>query len=76
MGLAFQIADEALDYYAKEKLFGKEIGKDFCEGKATLPLITIFQRASNEDGKEIFLNEIMRKGEKNRRRLQRGISIE
>ena len=31
LGLAFQIADDALDYYAKEKLFGKEIGKDFFE---------------------------------------------
>ncbi len=29
LGLAFQIADDALDFYAKEKLFGKEIGKDF-----------------------------------------------
>ena len=29
LGLAFQIADDALDYYAKEKLFGKQIGKDF-----------------------------------------------
>ena len=44
LGLAFQIADDALDYYAKEKLFGKEIGKDFFEGKVTLPLITIFQK--------------------------------
>ena len=31
LGLAFQIADDALDYYAKEKLFGKEVGKDFFE---------------------------------------------
>ena len=33
LGLAFQIADDALDYYAKEKLFCKEIKKDFFEGK-------------------------------------------
>ena len=31
LGLAFQIADDALDYYAKELVFGKEIGKDFFE---------------------------------------------
>ena len=48
LGLAFQIADDALDYYAKEKLFGKEIGKDFFEGKVTLPLITIFQKGNDE----------------------------
>ena len=29
LGLAFQIADDALDYFSKEKVFGKEIGKDF-----------------------------------------------
>ncbi len=59
LGLAFQIADDALDYYAKEKLFGKEIGKDFFEGKVTLPLITIFQKG-NKDEKS-FLTEIMKK---------------
>ena len=25
LGLAFQIADDALDYYGKDKFFGKEI---------------------------------------------------
>ena len=59
LGLAFQIADDALDYFAKEKLFGKEIGKDFFEGKVTLPLITIFQKGNNEEKK--FLKEIMKK---------------
>ena len=59
LGLAFQIADDALDYYAKEKLFGKEIGKDFFEGKVTLPIITIFQKANSEE--KSFLNEIMKK---------------
>ena len=57
LGLAFQIADDALDYYAKEKLFGKEIGKDFFEGKVTLPLITIFQKGNEEEKK--FLTEVM-----------------
>ena len=59
LGLAFQIADDALDYYAKEKLFGKEVGKDFFEGKVTLPLITIFQKGNKEE--KDFLNEIMKK---------------
>ena len=59
LGLAFQIADDALDYYAKEKLFGKEIGKDFFEGKVTLPIITIFQKGNEEE--KSFLNEIMKK---------------
>ena len=42
LGLAFQIADDALDYYSKELIFGKKIGKDFYEGKVTLPLIIVF----------------------------------
>jgi octaprenyl-diphosphate synthase len=63
LGLAFQIADDALDYFAKEKLFGKEIGKDFFEGKVTLPLITIFQKGNDEE--KSFLTEIMNKEKRN-----------
>ena len=59
LGLAFQIADDALDYYSKETIFGKEIGKDFYEGKTTLPLIIIFQRANSEERN--FLLEILKK---------------
>ena len=62
LGLAFQIADDALDYYAKEKLFGKEIGKDFFEGKVTLPLITVFQKGNEKEKR--FLNEILRKAKR------------
>ncbi|MDC0059898.1 polyprenyl synthetase family protein, partial [Pelagibacteraceae bacterium] len=43
LGLAFQIADDALDYYSKKTIFGKEIGKDFFEGKVTLPIIFLCQ---------------------------------
>jgi octaprenyl-diphosphate synthase len=63
LGLAFQIADDALDYYAKEKIFGKEIGKDFFEGKTTLPLIIIFQKGNDEE--RDFLLEIMKKEKRN-----------
>ena len=63
LGLAFQIADDALDYFAKTKIFGKEIGKDFYEGKVTFPLIIIFQRANNEE--KIFLREIFKKEKRN-----------
>jgi len=63
IGLAFQIADDALDYYSKETIFGKKIGKDFYEGKTTLPLIIIFQRANNEE--RSFLLEILKKEKRN-----------
>ena len=54
-------ADDALDYYAKES-FLQEVGKDFFEGKVTLPLIIIFQKGNEEERN--FLTEIMKK-EKN-----------
>jgi len=63
LGLAFQIADDALDYFSTKTIFGKEIGKDFYEGKTTLPLIIIFQRANNEEIN--FLKEIFKKKSRN-----------
>ena len=64
LGLAFQIADDALDYFSSTNIFGKEIGKDFYEGKTTLPLIIIFQRANNEERN--FLKEIFKKKKRNK----------
>jgi len=63
VGLAFQIADDALDYFSSKTVFGKEIGKDFHEGKATLPLIIIFQKSNNEERN--FLKEIFKKRKRN-----------
>ncbi len=38
LGLAFQIADDVLDYIGSEEEVGKPIGHDIAEGFATLPL--------------------------------------
>ena len=73
LGLAFQIADDALDYYAKEKLFGKKIGKDFFEGKVTLPLISIFQKG-NEKEKNL-LTEIMKKERRTEEDFSKTLSL-
>ena len=43
LGVAFQIADDALDYAATSDAIGKEIGDDFREGKITLPVILAWQ---------------------------------
>ena len=59
IGLAFQIADDALDYYSTNKIFGKEIGKDFYEGKVTLPAIFLHQKANLSE--RIFLEKIFKK---------------
>ena len=58
LGLTFQIADDTLDYNSELKLFGKKIGQDFYEGKITLPIILLFQKADfkeRETLKEKFL---------------------
>ena len=33
IGICFQIIDDTLDYFSEEKIFGKEVGNDFNEGK-------------------------------------------
>jgi geranylgeranyl pyrophosphate synthase len=46
LGLAFQIADDVLDYQASEDEIGKPIGHDIAEGFATLPLMLAMQEAT------------------------------
>ena len=59
LGLAFQIADDALDYYSTKTIFGKEIGKDFFEGKVTLPIIFLCQKANKEE--KLYLEKVFKK---------------
>ena len=53
IGLTFQIADDTLDYNSELKIFGKKIGKDFFEGKITLPIILLCQKINNEEKQKI-----------------------
>ena len=53
LGLTFQIADDTLDYNSDLKFFGKKIGKDFYEGKVTLPIILLFQKANNQEKEKL-----------------------
>jgi len=55
LGLTFQIADDTLDYNSDIKIFGKNIGNDFFEGKVTLPIILLFQKI-NENEKRLLKN--------------------
>ena len=73
IGLAFQIADDALDYYSKEIIFGKKIGKDFYEGKVTLPLIIIFQRADNMERN--FLIDTFKKFERTKADFEKTLEL-
>ncbi len=53
LGLTFQIADDALDYNSEIKLFGKNAGNDFYEGKITLPIIILYQNCNDVEKKQI-----------------------
>ena len=53
LGLTFQMADDTLDYNANLNLFGKKIGKDFFEGKVTLPIILSYQESDSKEKKLI-----------------------
>ena len=53
IGLTFQIADDALDYSSELNIFGKKVGKDFFEGKITLPIILLFQKINNIEKEKI-----------------------
>lgn len=52
LGLAFQVIDDVLDYLSEET--GKDLGKDFKEGKITLPVVYAMQKASVEERKRLI----------------------
>jgi octaprenyl-diphosphate synthase len=48
LGMAFQLADDLLDYGGSSAALGKNTGDDFREGKVTLPIILAFSRGDNQ----------------------------
>ncbi len=53
IGIAFQIADDLLDFIGDTKRTGKEVGSDLIQGKVTLPLIYSLSKSSKKVNKEI-----------------------
>jgi octaprenyl-diphosphate synthase len=49
LGIAFQLADDVIDYASDSETMGKGVGDDFRDGKMTLPLILAYARGSEED---------------------------
>ena len=63
LGIAFQIQDDILDYYGNEKFTGKKVGKDYEEGKFTLPVITALKNTDPKNQKKLLF--LFEKKEKN-----------
>lgn len=61
LGMAFQMADDALDYASSEAELGKTIGDDFREGKVTLPVMIAYQRGDAIE--RAFWEEALANGE-------------
>jgi octaprenyl-diphosphate synthase len=49
LGIAFQLADDTLDYTANGDQLGKALGQDLRQGKATLPLLHLLQYCPEQD---------------------------
>jgi octaprenyl-diphosphate synthase len=49
LGIAFQIADDVLDYSADQEKLGKTVGDDFREGKMTAPVLLALSAATPEE---------------------------
>ncbi len=71
IGLAFQVVDDLLDYTSVET--GKDLGKDFKEGKITLPVIYTLQSASPEEKEELIY--LLKKEEPDNQDFERAVKI-
>ncbi|WP_311519090.1 polyprenyl synthetase family protein [uncultured Actinomyces sp.] len=58
VGVAFQIADDVIDFASDEALTGKSAGTDLVEGVVTMPVLLLRRRAEagllDEDGKKLL----------------------
>ena len=57
VGMAFQLTDDLLDYTSNEDTLGKPVLKDLEEGKITLPIIYLMERADQKE--QDFIREVV-----------------
>jgi len=62
LGLAFQLADDALDYGGLSEDLGKNAGDDFREGKVTMPLLLAAARTRGRE--DAFWDRTINKGQR------------
>ncbi len=73
LGIAFQIADDLLDYGGTSSVIGKNTGDDFRDRKLTLPLIKAVAHASAEE--RAFWVRVIEKGDQRDGDLQQALAI-
>ncbi|MFM7654372.1 MAG: polyprenyl synthetase family protein [Paracoccaceae bacterium] len=73
LGIAFQIADDLLDYTGTSAAIGKNTGDDFRERKLTLPLIKAVAKADAEE--RAFWVRVIEKGDQRDGDLDQALAI-
>ena len=73
LGIAFQIADDLLDYQGDAKSTGKNVGDDFRERKLTLPVIKAVADATDEE--RAFWRRTIEKGDQRDGDLEAALAI-
>lgn len=73
LGIAFQIADDLLDYGGTASVIGKNIGDDFRERKLTLPLIKAVAKADADE--RAFWVRVIEKGDQRDGDLEQALAI-
>ena len=73
LGIAFQIADDVLDYSGTSAAIGKNIGDDFRECKVTLPIIKAVAKADAEE--RAFWERTIGRGKQQEGDLEQALAI-
>ncbi|MBU2961938.1 polyprenyl synthetase family protein [Citreicella sp. C3M06] len=73
LGIAFQIADDLLDYQGDSKTTGKNVGDDFRERKLTLPVIKAIAAASEDE--RAFWKRTIEKGDQRDGDLEHALDL-
>lgn len=73
LGIAFQIADDLLDYGGSSAVIGKNVGDDFRERKLTLPVIKAVAKADAEE--RAFWVRVIEKGDQREGDLDHALAL-